>query len=62
MKWFKNEFLNHLELTTIEDVRKSVDRTIDFYNDKRPHRSFGMITPREAARNPKLIKNIMEKL
>lgn len=54
----KNEFLNHLELKTIEDVRKAVDRAIEFYNDERPHRSLGMMTPREAAKNPKLIKKL----
>ena len=54
----KNEFLNHLDLKTIDDVRKAVDRAIEFYNDKRPHRSLGMMTPREAAKNPNLIKKL----
>lgn len=54
----KYEFLNHLELTNIIDVRQAVKRAVIFYNEKRPHRSLGMMTPQEAVLYPDKIKKL----
>lgn len=45
----KQEFLNHHEFETIEQVREVVKAAVTFYNNKRPHRSLDMLTPQQAA-------------
>ena len=54
----KQEFLEHQELKTIEDVRNVLKKAIPFYNEKRPHRSLAMMTPAQAAQNPQKIKKL----
>ncbi len=44
----KGEFLNHYRFNNIGDVRNKVNRAVEFYNTKRPHRSIDMNTPVEA--------------
>ena len=45
----KNELLKGLRFTSIDEVRASVARAVDFYNNERPHMSIDMKTPAEAA-------------
>ena len=45
----KQEFLDHYEFVTIEEVRQAVEVAVRFYNTKRPHRSIDMLTPQKAA-------------
>ncbi len=45
----KNEFLKYYTLDTIEQVREAVKRSVDFYNNRRPHMSNNMLTPEQAA-------------
>lgn len=45
----KQEFLDHYEFATIEEVRQAVEVAVTFYNTERPHRSIDMLTPQEAA-------------
>lgn len=45
----KQEFLDHYEFATIEEVRKAVEVAVNFYNTERPHRSIDMLTPQKAA-------------
>lgn len=45
----KQEFLDHYEFATIEEVRQAVKVAIRFYNTQRPHRSIDMLTPQKAA-------------
>lgn len=45
----KEEFLNRYEFKTIQEVRKAVVAAVDFYNNKRPHRSLDMLTPAQAS-------------
>lgn len=44
----KQEFLNHYEFKTIEQIRTAVEAAVTFYNAKRPHRSLDMLTPQQA--------------
>ena len=52
----KYEFLNHLQLANITDLREAVVRAVRFYNEERPHRSLDMMTPYEANLQPQKIK------
>ena len=45
----KNELLKGKRFTDIEEVREAVVRSVDFYNNERPHMSIDMKTPAEAA-------------
>ena len=45
----KQEFLDHYEFETIDEVRQAVDVAVKFYNTQRPHRSIDMLTPQQAA-------------
>lgn len=45
----KQEFLDHYEFVTIEEVRQAVEVAVRFYNTQRPHRSIDMLTPQKAA-------------
>lgn len=45
----KNELLYGKTFYSIEEVRDAVSKAVDFYNNKRPHMSLNMLTPREAA-------------
>ena len=44
----KTEFLNHHHFAGIRQVRNTVSQAIEFYNNKRPHRSLDMMTPVQA--------------
>lgn len=44
----KTEFLNHYEVENIGQVNAQVERAVEFYNNKRPHRSLDMLTPKQA--------------
>jgi transposase InsO family protein len=48
-RYIASEFINYQSSESIEQVDRAVYKTIDFYNNKRPHRSLNMLTPREAA-------------
>ncbi len=54
----KNEWLNDMELVTIEQARELVGRVIELYNTKRLHSSIGMLTPDEMHRNPQPVKKL----
>ncbi len=45
----KQEFLNHYEFATIDEVRRVVRQAVEFYNTQRPHRSLDMLTPEQAS-------------
>lgn len=45
----KQEFLDHYEFVTIEEVQQAVEIAVSFYNTKRPHRSIDLLTPQKAA-------------
>ena len=44
----KDEWLNKLSLTFIEQARVVLAKVIDIYNNERPHDSLNMMTPQEA--------------
>lgn len=45
----KVEFLNQHSFTDINQVKEEVDKAVDYYNNRRPHRSLDMMTPAQAA-------------
>lgn len=45
----KQEFRDHHEFVTMEEVRRAVEVAVNFYNTQRPHRSIDMMTPQKAA-------------
>ena len=45
----KNELLKDRVFRNIEDVIAAVAQAVDFYNNRRPHMSVGMMTPAQAA-------------
>ena len=45
----KNELLKGLVYYDFETLRKDLEVKIDFYNNRRPHMSIGMMTPAMAA-------------
>ena len=53
----KNELLKGKRFYDIEQVRASVAKAVDFYNNQRPHMSINMMTPAEAA----LCEGVLEK-
>ena len=52
----KKEFLNRYEFETIQEVRDAVEAAVDFYNNKRPHRSLDMMTPEQASQKTGIIR------
>ena len=44
----KDEWLNKLELRSIEQAGDIIGKVIDIYNNERPHESLNMMTPQEA--------------
>ena len=47
----KDEWLNAMNLMSLEDAKRQLKRIIKIYNCYRPHSSLGMKTPREAAKH-----------
>lgn len=45
----KNELLKGVELHNVKEAREAVARAVEFYNNRRPHMSTGMMTPSEAS-------------
>lgn len=45
----KNELLKGRVFVDIQEVTAAVDTAVDFYNNRRPHMSIGMMTPAQAA-------------
>jgi len=45
----KQEFLNQHRFSTIWQVEDVLEKAIDYYNNRRPHRSIDMMTPMEAS-------------
>ena len=45
----KNELLKGMVFHSVAEVRAAVARAVDFYNNRRPHMSSGMMTPSQAA-------------
>lgn len=45
----KNELLKDKVFTSLEGATAAVAEAIDFYNNRRPHMSIGMMTPKEAS-------------
>jgi transposase InsO family protein len=41
----KDEYLNDSQVKSIEEARKVLARSVDFYNDDRPHMSIGNLYP-----------------
>lgn len=52
----KQEFLNHYEFKTIDEVRQAVRQAVEFYNTQRPHRSLDMLTPEQASKKTGYLK------
>lgn len=52
----KTEFLNHYHFHNPEQVRQRVEQAVDFYNNRRPHRSLDMLTPLQARECTGVIK------
>ena len=52
----KNELLKDKVFNTIEEVITAIALAVDFYNNRRPHMSVGMMTPSEAAESTKIRK------
>ena len=44
----KMEWLNHLELKSLEEASAKIGEIIKIYNEKRPHSSLNMMTPSQA--------------
>ena len=44
---YKSEDLNHREYKTGEELSKAIDEYISFYNDFRPHKAIGYLSPTE---------------
>ena len=44
----KNELLKGMHFTNISEVQAAVGKAVEFYNNRRPHKSIGMQTPAEA--------------
>ena len=53
----KNELLKDKVFNTIEEVIAAIALAVDFYNNRRPHMSVGMMTPAEAAKAAKAAKS-----
>ena len=49
-KTIKEEFTDERQLnySSLEEAKREVKKNIEFYNEKRPHRSVSMLTPNEA--------------
>ena len=45
----KNELFKDIKFHSIEEVRRSMDRAVEFFNNERPHMSLDNMTPRQAA-------------
>ena len=45
----KNELLKDIKFRSIGEVRRALDKAIDFYNNERPHMSLNNMTPHQAA-------------
>ena len=45
----KNELLRGMEFHSVAEVREAVAKAVEFYNNRRPHMSTGMMTPSQAA-------------
>ncbi len=45
----KNEMLKDIKFRSIGEVRRAVEKAVDFYNNERPHMSLNNMTPRQAA-------------
>jgi transposase InsO family protein len=58
----KSEFLNYQSFKSIEQVERAVSKAIDFYNNRQPHRSLNMLTPREATDHSGMIPQTMDQL
>jgi transposase InsO family protein len=43
----KNNYLKHLTIETLEQLKKEVDRIITLYNETRPHKSLNYKTPKQ---------------
>ena len=48
----KNELLKDETFRSMGEVIAGVALAVDFYNNRRPHMSVGMMTPAQAARQP----------
>ncbi|MEI3443482.1 MAG: integrase core domain-containing protein [Bacteroides thetaiotaomicron] len=44
----KNELLQGMRFSSIQEVRKAVATAVHFYNNERPHMSLDMLTPVQA--------------
>ena len=45
----KNELFKGQEFGSIREVKETLQKAVSFYNERRPHMSLDMMTPREAA-------------
>ena len=45
----KNELFKDIKFHSIEEVRRSMGRAVEFFNNERPHMSLDNMTPRQAA-------------
>lgn len=54
----KNELLMGKIFFTLRQVKVAVTKAVDFYNNKRPHMSLGMLTPAQAANHKGAFKKL----
>lgn len=52
----KNELFKGQEFGSIREVKEALQKAVSFYNERRPHMSLDMMTPREAAQMQGSIK------
>lgn len=50
----KNEYMQQYKITTIQQAKALLNRSIDLYNNDRPHLSLAMFTPEQVHQNPNL--------
>lgn len=53
----KNNYLKHRKITTFEELKKELDRSVSLYNNKRPHKSLNYRTPREIENDTYICKD-----
>ena len=58
----KNELLQGMRFSSIQEVRKAVATAVHFYNNERPHMSLGYAYPGTGRRNARTYQEKMDKL
>ena len=53
----KEEYLRHYSINSLSEAKQALERTVNLYNNQRPHMSLGMNTPQLIHGNQKVIFN-----